>query len=302
MPNMSVCRVLAAAWLAGAAAAGRGAPALPRFDHVVVVIEENRSYDDILGPGSPAAFIQELAAAGASFTRAYAITHPSEPNYLALFSGSTHGVRTDLVPAGIPFTGPNLAAELAARGLTFAGYSQSLPYAGFDGTHYSTVPRENQYMRKHNPWCNWQSPHPGPNQLSPQVNLPFEHRFPTGADDGFARLPTVAFVVPDEQCDMHDGTVAAADDWLRRNLGAYARWAPAHRSLLILTWDEDRGTPLNRIPTIFFGARVRPGEYAERVDHYRVLRTIEDLFGLDHAGAGAIAPLTDIFTPAAAHE
>jgi hypothetical protein len=270
---------------------------LPRFAHVVVVIEENHSYAAVLGPQSTAPYLTALAAQGASFTQSFAITHPSQPNYLALFSGSTQGVVDDLAPAGVPFSAVNLASELAARGLSFAGYSQSLPAVGFEGTSFSTVAHENQYVRKHNPWCNWQTSQPGPNQLLPTVNLPFEHHFPIAAGDNFAALPTVAFVVPDERYDMHDGTIAAADSWLRQNLAAYALWAQTHNSLLIVTWDEDDGTVGNQIPTIFFGARVRPGQYAERVDHYRVLRTIEAIFDLGHAGPDTNGPISDIFLP-----
>ncbi len=294
---MLFCRLSLSGAAAGLClAAAAAAPALPHYDHVVLVIEENHSYAQILGPGSPASFLKELAAGGASFTQSHAVVHPSEPNYLALFSGSRHGVRGDGVPRGVPFSGPNLAAELAARGLSFAGYSQSLPYAGFEGRSFSTARGRNEYMRKHNPWCDWESPHPGRNQLSPLTNLPFDHCFPTAAGDDFALQPTVAIVVPDERFDMHDGTVAAADAWLRRNLGAYAHWALSHDSLLIITWDEDNGTYANHIPTLFFGAHVKPGDYSERINHYRVLRTVEDLFGLAHARPGGPGPITDIFT------
>lgn len=268
---------------------------LPRFDHIVVVIEENHSYSEILGPDSPAAFIRQLAANGASFTQSFAVMHPSEPNYLALFCGSTHGMRSDAVPPGVPFSSPNLASELAAQGLTFAGYSQSLPYAGFAGRSHSQVRGRNEYKRKHNPWVDWQSPHPGRARISPLRNLPFAHCFPTAPGDDFSLLPTVAFVIPDERYDMHDGTVAAGDRWLRRNLGAYARWARTHNSLLIITWDEDEGTDRNRIPTIFYGDHVRPGRYHERIDHYRVLRTIEDIYGLAHARPGDNPPISDVF-------
>jgi acid phosphatase len=106
----------------------------------------------------------------------------------------------------------------------------------------------------------------------------------------FDRLPTVAFVVPSLQNDMHDGSVAAGDAWLRKHIAAYAHWAQEHDALLILTWDEDDGTPTNRIPTLFSGARVKPGSYGSTINHYSVLRTVEDLFGLPHLGEAARAP------------
>src|SRR3954469_1569758 len=119
------------------------AAGLPRPDHVVIVVEENHSYGQVLGPvlqpipvipnlRSTDPYIWSLARHGASFTHARAETHPSQPNYLALFSGSTQGVTSDGSPAA-PFTAANLGGELIAAGLSFAGYSESMPAAGFTG-------------------------------------------------------------------------------------------------------------------------------------------------------------------------
>ena len=67
-----------------------GANGVPRPDHVVIVIEENHSYSEIIG-SSAAPYINSLAAQGALFTQSHATTHPSQPNYLHLFSGSNQG-------------------------------------------------------------------------------------------------------------------------------------------------------------------------------------------------------------------
>src|SRR6476620_3448910 len=82
---------------------------LPRPDHVVVVVMENRGYSDIVGSAS-APYINSLARSSASFTRSHAITHPSQPNYLALFSGSTQGVTDDSTP-GHTFSRQNIGSE-----------------------------------------------------------------------------------------------------------------------------------------------------------------------------------------------
>ena len=96
---------------------------------------------------------------------------------------------------------------------------------------------------------------------------------------------------------MHSGSVEDADQWLQDNVGAYAKWAAAHNSLLIVTWDEDNGASRNHIPTIFSGAHIRPGQYAELVTHDRILRTLEDMFALPPAGNSAlVSPITDVFT------
>ena len=217
------------------------------------------------------------------------MTHPSQPNYLALFSGSTQGSTNDTVPSS-PYVTANLGTSLQAAGRTFAGYSESQPSVGYLGTSYTTVSGQNQYQRKHNPWSDWQNAvKPTASQLSSSVNQPFT-AFPTD----FTKLPTVSFVVPNEQHDMHDGSIAQADTWLKSNLDAYAKWAAGHNSLLIVTWDEDDYSSSNQIPTLFYGAHVKTGKYAEAINHYNVLRTLEDMYGLSRAGASTSAtPITD---------
>src|SRR5262249_23310761 len=144
-----------------------------------------------------------------------------EPNYLALFSGSTQGVTDDRCTGH--YTSPNFASELIAAGFTFGGYSEDMPRVGYTGCSYRA------YMRKHNPWVNWQEAN-GP----AEANMPFLS-FPSD----FSTLPTVAIVVPNQNNDMHDGTIQQADTWLQQHLDPYAQWAAANKSLLIVTWDED---------------------------------------------------------------
>ena len=262
--------------VSGAAPPATPGAAIPAPAHTVVVVMENHSYADILGnPAAP--FINELARRGALFTRSYAITHPSEPNYLALFSGSTQGIADDGCPDR--FAAPNLAADLLKAGRSFAGYAEDLPGAG------SPPCSAGDYARKHVPWADFSNV-PG------SVSLPFTS-FPATA---LARLPTVSFVIPNLCDDMHDCNVAAGDTWLRAHLGGYVDWAMTHDSLLILTWDEDDGSQANQIPTIFAGQQVRPGRYAELITHYRVLATIEAAYALPRDGQAATAtPITDIW-------
>jgi len=260
----------------GTATASAQAGRVPRPLHTVVVMMENHAYSEVIGnPAAP--FLNQLARQGAVFTHSYAITHPSEPNYLALFSGSTHGVTDDSCP--VELTAPNLAADLIAAGKTFAGYAEDLPATG------SQVCSAGEYARKHVPWADFRNV-PG------SVSVPFS-RFPA-AD--LARLPTVSFVIPNLCNDMHDCSVATGDSWLRTHLSAYARWAMTHDSLLIITWDEDDGSQSNQIPTIFAGQLVLPSRYAERITHYSVLATLEAAYGLPRDGSAAAAtPITNIW-------
>ena len=280
-------RLVLAALLSAVVAAGDAAAAPWSPSHIVVVIEENHAFGQVIGnPDAP--FINKLAAQGALFTDAHGVAHPSQPNYLALFSGSTQDTTGDSAVRGTPLRRPNLGAALIAKGYTFAGYSEDLPDVGSLKTT-----AHGGYARKHNPWSNWQAPSPGPNQLAASANQPFKN-FPSD----FNKLPTVAFVVPNLYNDQHgDGFISNrtlirdSDDWLKDNIGAYAQWAVTHNSLLIVTWDEDDNddSPANHIPTIMVGAQVKPGKYDQRIDHYGVLRMIEDFYGLPRAGASADA-------------
>jgi acid phosphatase len=256
------------------ASASAHAGHVPAPAHTVVVVMENHSYSEVIG-NTAAPFLNQLARTGAVFTHSYAITHPSEPNYLALFSGSTHGVTDDSCP--VQFTAPNLAADLIAAGKTFTGFSENLPAAG------SPVCSAGRYARKHVPWTDFRNV-PG------SVSVPFS-RFP--ATD-FTRLPTVSFVIPNLCNDMHDCSVQTGDAWLRAHLSGYASWAMTHNSLLVITWDEDDGSQANQVLTIFAGQQVKPGRYAERITHYSVLATIEAAYGLPRDGSAAAAtPVSD---------
>jgi acid phosphatase len=270
-------RLVGAAALAGLVATpllprvGLAAAAIPQPAHVVIVVEENRSEGRIIGSKSTP-FINALAANGANMAQSFAETHPSEPNYLALFAGSTFGVTTDACPVNGGST-PNLASELLAAGYTFIGYAEGLPAVG------STACSAGKYARKHVPWANFTN-------VPPANSLPFS-AFPMG---NYANLPTVSFVVPNNDDNMHDGSVAQGDAWLSRQLSGYANWAVANNSLLIVTWDEDDDGPRNQIPTVIYGAHVQPGTYNEQISHYNVLSTVEQMYGLPKTGNAANAP------------
>lgn len=246
---------------------------LPNPTHVVLVIEENHSASQIIG-SSNAPYINSLAQSGALFTNSSAITHPSEPNYLALFSGSTQGITDDSCPH--TFNGPDLGGELLSANRSFTGYSENLPSVG------STVCTSGNYARKHNPWVNF-------TDVPASANQPFTS-FPTN----FSTLPTISMVVPNLQNDMHDGTVQQGDTWLKQHINSYVQWAKTNNSLLIVTWDENDGSQGNQIPTIFVGPMVKTGQYGEAINHYSVLRTLEDIYGLPHAHNSATAsPIAD---------
>ena len=237
---------------------------MPEPEHVVVVVLENHSFDEVLGTGE-APFLDYLAKYGAKFTRSLGVAHPSQPNYFALFSGSTQGVEDNRPHS---FAAPTLAGSLRAAGKSFIGYV------------------EPGSPRKHNPWESFADSQDVEQDMS---------RFPSD----FAQLPTVSFVIPNLDHDMHDGSIADGDAWLRQHLSAYAEWSRSHNSLLIITFDETERED-SWIPTIFFGAAVRPGSYDEQINHYSILRTLEAMYGLPLLGDDTQAtPIADVW---AVHE
>jgi hypothetical protein len=149
--SRSTSAVAVSGWLAVLTAATIAVPGtaqattlVPRPDHTVVVVMENHSYSDIIGDTADAPCLNSLAGQGTNFTNSFAVAHPSQPNYLALFSGSTQGMTDDTCPQS--FSGANLGSEVLAAGNTFADYSEPMPSQGYTGCSYGA------YARKHNPW------------------------------------------------------------------------------------------------------------------------------------------------------
>jgi acid phosphatase len=252
-----------------------GLPKTPRS--VIVIVEENQSYEKILDDPDSASYIASLAKEGALFTRSYGVGHPSQPNYFALFAGRVN-LDGDSCPATtMPADAPNLGAELLTAHRTFRAYVEDLPSPGYPGC------ASGEYARKHAPWTQF-------------ANVPARDAVPFSYLRSYDALPDVAFIIPNLVHDMHSASVADGDAWLRQNVDPLVAWAKRHDALVILTWDESESLVTNHIPTIFVGPMVRPGRYAEVVTHYRVLRTIEDLFGLPHAGhAAEAAPITNVW-------
>jgi len=260
-------RFLATALFALALAPAVHAGQLPRPNHVVIVIEENHGYAQIMDKRNRASYIHALAKRGLLFTESHGVTHPSLPNYLALFSGSTQGVSSDSCLH--TFNNENLASSLLDAGFSFVTYSESLPVTGDLGCSSGA------YQRKHNPAANWQG-----TRLPAGINQRFAD-FPRD----FSRLPTISFVIPDQNNDMHDGSFETADQWLKTHIEPYVTWALKHNSLLIITWDEDNFRAENHVATIWVGPMVKSGVSMQRIDHYSVLRTLLDFYGLPALGA-----------------
>ncbi len=245
---------------------------LPAFDHVVVVVYENHGYSQIIGSAA-APTMNTLASQGSLLTNTFGTSHPSQPNYMHLFSGSDQGVVGNN-PLGVKLNTPNLGAALLASGKTFKGYYEAAADV------------------RHHPWTNWTNTVPGVNQLPASTHQLFN----TFSTD-FSLLPTVSIVSPSDANNMHDGTIQTGDTWLSNNLGAYATWAKTHNSLLVVTFDEDNNLEGNRVATIFSGANVKSNFRDNTLyNHHNLLRTIEDIYDLSHSGNAAnVQPISGVF-------
>jgi phosphatidylinositol-3-phosphatase len=258
------------------------ASGVPKPDHVVLLIMENHAYQQIIGSSS-APYITALAKAAhsTSFTQSYAVEHPSQPNYLDIYSGENQGVTDDNLPTGIPFTTANLGRQLIDSAKTYTTYSEGLPSVGYNGT------TSGEYARKHNPAANWMGT--GTNQIPTTTNQPFT-AYPTD----FTKLPTVSIVIPNLDDDMHDGTIAEGDTWVKNNMDPYIQWAKTHNSVFIITFDEDDDNHGNQIPTIFSGQHVKTLQDTMTINHYNVLRTMEAMYKLKYvANASKVKTITN---------
>ncbi|MBN9563864.1 MAG: hypothetical protein J0H14_24540, partial [Alphaproteobacteria bacterium] len=237
--------------------------AVPNYDHIVVVMMENHDYNEIIG-NAQAPYINNLAAGGALLTNYTAITHPSEPNYFALYAGSTFGISDD---NHYSEPDPTLATILQGAGKTFTGYVEG------GASSYD-----------HNPWESF------PEGFSVEKDF---STFPSAAN--FASLPNVSFVIPNVNDDMHNGTIQQGDSWLQSNLNSYAQWAQNNNSLLVVVWDEGDVSPNDQVAAILYGAHVVPGDYNTAYNHYDMLSTLLAANKLTGPRNAATAPPINVF-------
>ena len=271
-------------------AVGSAGPAagLPTFRHAYVLVLENKSLDSIIGnPQAP--YLNGLANRYGLATNYGAVAHPSQPNYLALFGGWTHGVTDD---RSHNLEGPSIATELDASGRTWRVVEQNVPPGCFTGGSASGgEDGPGTYARKHNPAISFTQIQGSPDRCANIVD--FSHFRPNAAD--------YQFIAPNLCNDMHNCSIAQGDAFVRGFLGNLLK-APTWGSddVVFITFDEgSRSDRLNLVPLIVVSDRVRSGfRSATAHTHYSLLRTIEDSWGLPCLGQACAAnDLSEFFTP-----
>ena len=285
MSNASILRrttVLVAALGLLAAGPHLAAATAPHHDHVVVVVMENKSFDEAISQP----YTSGLLAAGAKLTNSVAVTHPSQPNYFALWGANTLGIRNDNCPApGSPFLTQNLGQMCEAAGLTWKTYSENLAVAGSTACSFDGSASTGLYTRKHEPWTYY-------------LNLNHANERPysdLAADLAGHALPNLAFIIPNNCHNTHNSTtpgcgLADGDAWLAANLPAVID-ALGPKGLLVLTWDEDDSSANNHILTALVGPLVAAGsESSQAVNHYTVVRMICEALGIPTFERASIEP------------
>ena len=266
--------LLAAFVLPSAQAAG----GVPQFAHVIVIVFENKEEQQVIGARSAPTFTR-LARTYARLGNYHGVAHPSLPNYLALVSGSTHGISTDCTSCTV--AARNLVDTMEQVGRTWKTYAEGLPRAGFTG------PFAGRYAKKHDPFLYFRDVVGSPSRLRNVV--PFTQ---LAADLRAQQLPDFALVVPNMCDSMHDCSVRTGDRWLARTIPPLLQLSD---TVVFVTFDE--GSVPNHVPALALGTAVKPHvSFAPRTSHYGLLRTIEDAWGLPPLGASATArPITGIW-------
>jgi hypothetical protein len=241
---------------------------VPRLAHVMTVIFENEDAE----PTMAQPFFAKLAQEGVNFVDFHAETHPSQPNYLALTSGSMQGIDSDKT---VDVDAKNIVDLLEAKGKTWKVYAEDYPGHCFTGT------KKGRYVRKHNPFISYTNINTDAQRCAKIVDAS-----ELNADIAAGTLPDYAFYVPNMDNDAHDTDLAYANAWYAKTFGPLLQNPRFTKGLLLITtFDESSLTGGNVIYTSFYGEMVKPGvEYKDYADHYSILRTIEAGLGLADLG------------------
>ncbi|MDQ2817131.1 MAG: alkaline phosphatase family protein [Candidatus Eremiobacteraeota bacterium] len=267
-----------------------GVTGVPNAAHVSVLIMENENYSALVAAGPPY-LLGSLKPASAWFTQAYAVAHKSQPNYFALFAGTTEGLSgggqsTDACPpAGAPYSA-DIAAEAIAGGFTFAGWVED--NIAWNACNYSRNDPAGAPLQvnRHTPWVNFSD-----------VPHSVVHDWPPGSVPDVSA--NITFLIPSQMDNMHDSTIGYGDAYLASIVPGIMAYDAANNGLLVILWDEADADNTNgggHIAMLLVGPMIKPGSYSQTVNDYNVLRTIEDIYRLPYLGAtGGAAALSGIW-------
>jgi acid phosphatase len=261
---------------------------LPEFGHVWIIVLENQDHDRVVG-ADDLPYMTGLIERFGLAEQSYGVARPSQPNYFAMFSGSIHGV-TDNDSHDID--APTVADQIEASGKTWREYAENRPPGCFTGDSASGGrDGDGVYERKHAPAISFDSIRTDPRRCAFLEDMT---AFRPGDAD-------YALIVPNQCNSAHDCPLPVADSWLAGVVPDILDSAAFRDGgLLIITFDEDDGVDPSggHIATIVASPHVPAGfRSAERHDHYTLLRTIQDAWGLDClAGSCSAGTMDEFFT------
>jgi hypothetical protein len=292
-------------------------PSPKHFDHVLIVVLENQDYESAMKND----LLKSLAKNGATFTNFGNLYHYSYPNYLAMIAGSDFGIhRPQLLSDRQRNFNDDAEHRTIADLLNWKNYAEDYPASPAAETPF-LGDRRGRYVRKHVPFLSFRSVQTKGfhNVVGVDTHAP-NNAFVTDignfiTDPQAHPLPEYMFYSPNLDDDGHDPTsnpqegLKKSADWLRTFLTTWLHfddktWLPKDeqlkRTLVIVTYDESEGDHKpERIYTVFLGSMVKPQEVTAAYDHYSVLRTIEDNFGLEplhkESGDGTAAVIIGVW-------
>ncbi|MHB1935374.1 MAG: alkaline phosphatase family protein [Acidobacteriaceae bacterium] len=267
--------------------------ATPQSKHVVLVMEENRSYSAVVGQTSVWPNLNHLIGTGALPTNYYASTHPSIGNYLMLTTGQ---ILTNNDSSTTVWNVDNMARRMLAAGVTFRIYAEGITQ-GYVGGNTGL------YLIRHEPFALL-------SDIADDKTVANAHIWPFtqfATDVANGTLPEYSFIVPNIDDDAHNGTAQQADTWLQSKvvapLSTYSAFEPGGDGVLIVDFDEaatsDTTYGGGHVACVLWGPAVKTGykQTSSTVyQHPSLLRTEMELLGLSGApGAAASAPLMNEF-------
>jgi phospholipase C len=268
-------------------------PPVPDFKHIIVIFFENHEFDTVIGNSTMPNY-NRYAEGATLLTQYYAITHPSLPNYLAVFGGDTFGISSDCETCFV--SAPNLMDQVEASGRTWRAYFQDMPHPCF-------VMDTAIYVQKHNPFMYFDSIRLDATRCDRSV-VPFPQ---LETDLAVGTLPDFVYIMPnscvstDDIYSDPDCNLSLADGWLGGVMGMLRDYldprAATEPYLIVLTWDEGQGSHSccglpaqagGRVPTVLISPLAKNGfQDATPYTHYSLLKTIESAWGLAYLGHAA---------------
>ncbi|KAG5644655.1 hypothetical protein DXG03_008037 [Asterophora parasitica] len=258
------------------------------FDRIIQIWLENTDF----GAAQVDPSLKALAQKGLVLSNYFAVTHPSEPNYVSSVGGEYFGINNDNL-FNVPKNVSTVVDLLEDKGISWGEYLEDMPSTGFTGFEFRNPKTgANAYVRKHNPLVVFESISTNPSRLAKTKNFTLLYE-----DVAANRLPQWVFITPNMTNDAHDTNIAFGGKWTKQFLEPLLENPNFNDegTLVIVTFDEnDASSQPNRVFTLLLGGAVPKSLLGKTDDnfytHYSTIASIEanwDLHTLGRWDVGA---------------